>query len=187
MGCSPSDSKVFIRREKTFHILHFNDVYNLTEKEKEPVGGASRFITAMQQFDNLEPMVLFSGDIYSPSKLSQTMRGMHMVPFLQKAKVTAACVGNHDLDFGIDRFKELKKETEFPWLLTNVFVPGTKNPIGHATDHLIVHHKGIKIGMIGVAEEEWLTSIISLNKEDYEFQDFISTSKQWVDILREKG
>ena len=68
-------------------IIHFNDVYNVdsreeTEAEKEqaakaveegkepelqPVGGAARFATAVKAYDELSPMVLFSGDIFAPS------------------------------------------------------------------------------------------------------------------------
>lgn len=49
-------------------ILHFNDVYNIDANSKtEPIGGAARFVTAIKSFDDLEPLVLFSGDIFSPS------------------------------------------------------------------------------------------------------------------------
>lgn len=49
-------------------ILHFNDVYNIdVTTSTEPIGGAARFCTAMKSFDHLEPLVLFSGDAFSPS------------------------------------------------------------------------------------------------------------------------
>lgn len=48
-------------------IIHFNDVYNVEEREQEPVGGAARFCTAVKNYDHLSPMILFSGDIFAPS------------------------------------------------------------------------------------------------------------------------
>lgn len=49
-------------------ILHYNDVYNIdVSTSTEPIGGAARFCTAMKSFDHLEPLVLFSGDAFSPS------------------------------------------------------------------------------------------------------------------------
>ena len=71
--------------EKVVHVLHFNDVYNLASRpKKEPVGGAARFITATKQkSEGLNPLVLFSGDIYSPSKLGQIMKGTQMIPFFE--------------------------------------------------------------------------------------------------------
>ena len=44
-----------------------------------------------------------------------------MVPFLDRFKVHASVVGNHDLDHGIERFTELKEMNDIPWLLSNVF------------------------------------------------------------------
>ena len=48
-------------------ILHFNDVYNIEARETEPVGGAARMVTVVKEKKPLNPMVLFSGDIFNPS------------------------------------------------------------------------------------------------------------------------
>ena len=48
-------------------IIHFNDVYNIEERQKEPVGGASRFKTRVDSLRELRPLVLFSGDALNPS------------------------------------------------------------------------------------------------------------------------
>lgn len=49
-------------------ILHFNDVYNIDANTAiEPIGGAARFCTAIKSFQPLNPLVLFSGDAFSPS------------------------------------------------------------------------------------------------------------------------
>lgn len=61
-------------------ILHFNDVYEI-EESKDAVeietktgiystGGAARFVTAMEEHGSKEKLVLFSGDLLSPSSLS---------------------------------------------------------------------------------------------------------------------
>lgn len=48
-------------------ILHFNDVYNIEGRDREPVGGAARFKTCLDKFSYLRPLTLFSGDALSPS------------------------------------------------------------------------------------------------------------------------
>lgn len=49
-------------------ILHFNDVYNIDSNTNvEPIGGAARFCTAIKSLAHLDPLVLFSGDAFSPS------------------------------------------------------------------------------------------------------------------------
>ena len=75
--------------EKKLKILHFNDVYNLEERKEEPVGGAARFITALHSFKDENPLILFSGDIFSPSQLSPIKKGKHMMPFFELAKIDA--------------------------------------------------------------------------------------------------
>ena len=48
-------------------ILHFNDVYNIEPREKEPVGGAARFASKIATFKSRNPLILFSGDALNPS------------------------------------------------------------------------------------------------------------------------
>lgn len=48
-------------------LVHFNDVYNVEEHGKEPVGGAARFKTLVDSLHYLSPLVLFSGDALNPS------------------------------------------------------------------------------------------------------------------------
>lgn len=51
----------------TITILHFNDVYNIEQRNEEPVGGAARFCSVIKSFEPVQPLILFSGDIFSPS------------------------------------------------------------------------------------------------------------------------
>ena len=97
---------------KQLTILHFNDVYNVDVSNKqEPVGGAARFVYAVQQQKQAiqqetghEPLVLFSGDCFNPSLMSVSTLGKQMIPVLNALGLAAACVGNHDFDWGLDTF-----------------------------------------------------------------------------------
>ncbi len=51
-------------------ILHFNDVYELNPRNREPVGGAARLATRIKEHAADNPLVLFSGDAFNPSLLS---------------------------------------------------------------------------------------------------------------------
>lgn len=49
-------------------IIHFNDIYNVEpNSSREPIGGAARFLTAIKTFAHRNPLILFSGDAFSPS------------------------------------------------------------------------------------------------------------------------
>ena len=54
-------------KSRELTILHFNDVYNIEPREKEPVGGAARFATKVASFRHVNPMIVFSGDCLNPS------------------------------------------------------------------------------------------------------------------------
>ena len=125
-------------------MLHFNDVYNIEERAKastaevksEPVivAGASRFVTAFEQRNMHQKLVLFSGDLFSPSHLSTFLKGEQMVKVFNSLNVAVSCLGNHDLDFGIERMKELTTKTG-KWLLSNLNVNG--KPIGNLETYAV--------------------------------------------------
>ncbi|CRK28594.1 hypothetical protein BN1708_015266 [Verticillium longisporum] len=107
-------------------LLHYNDVYHLDPSSAEPKGGIARFVTAVNQYRSEdrfrgEPalITLFSGDAFNPSLESSVTKGEHMVPVLNSIGTDCACVGNHDLDFGVKQFEHLARKCNFPWLLAN--------------------------------------------------------------------
>lgn len=48
-------------------IIHFNDVYNIEPQKDEPKGGAARMSSYLNSCRDLDPVILFSGDILNPS------------------------------------------------------------------------------------------------------------------------
>ena len=82
-----------------------------------------------------------------------------MMPFLQKAGISVACVGNHDFDFGIETLGDLVSRTPFPWLMSNVKMKATGDNLSNTKDWEVVSHAGYKIGLIGLAEFDWLETI----------------------------
>lgn len=84
--------------KQPIHIVHFNDVYEVRENEKKEVcGGADRFATLVHSFKDKNPLVLFSGDLWNPSKLSAIFKGEHIVDVVNTIGIDAAGLGNHDL------------------------------------------------------------------------------------------
>ncbi|XP_026193454.1 uncharacterized protein LOC34619759 [Cyclospora cayetanensis] len=219
-------------------ILHFNDVYNIDSRE-DGSGGVARFVTAMQRFSHLHPLVFFSGDAFNPSLMSTYMKGRQMVPFLNLLKVHTACLGNHDFDFGIDELEYTIGSCNFPWLLTNVFersssddqkkldkymqskrvsptqlgsgaiqapyekrqteeqegeegdysddyfgLPG--EPIANAWKYRLFEWQGIRIGVIGLVEREWLDTLACISAEDVVYVDYVVAANRMCRFLRAK-
>jgi len=95
-----------ISTTQDIHILHFNDVYQIFEWKKEPIAGAARFKTAIDHFRHLDPLIIFSGDAYSPSTLTPATKGAHMVYPLNEIGVHVSCIGNHEFDIGLEELEK---------------------------------------------------------------------------------
>ncbi|KEF60577.1 uncharacterized protein A1O9_02138 [Exophiala aquamarina CBS 119918] len=177
-------------------LLHFNDVYHLDASSAEPVGGIARFQTVINHYRSGEKfkgqpelVTFFSGDAFNPSLESSVTKGSHMVPILNSIGTNAACVGNHDLDFGVRQFRSLTSQCTFPWLLANVLDPalGENVPLGNAQRTLMLtSSNGIKIGVIGLVEREWLVTINTL-PPDLIYKSASATAIELVPGLREQG
>ncbi|KAM0306538.1 hypothetical protein HYE67_002552 [Fusarium culmorum] len=177
-------------------LLHYNDVYHLDSSSAEPVGGLPRFISVCREYqegeqykDQPQALTLFSGDAFNPSLESTVTKGQHMVPVLDHVGTDCACVGNHDFDFGVKQFEHLSSQNKFPWLLANVIDLdiGNDTPLGHAKKtHMITASNGIKVGLIGLGEREWLETINSL-PPNLEYRSATAVAKELVPKLREDG
>ena len=103
--------------------------------------------------------------------------------------LTAATIQNHDLDFGVRQYRHLTSKCNFPWLLANVLDPalGEGVPLGNAKKtHMITTSNGIKIGLLGLGEREWLETINSL-PPDLIYRSASEVARELVPELRAQG
>ncbi|PSR82391.1 flagellar associated protein [Coniella lustricola] len=177
-------------------LIHYNDVYHLDPSSAEPVGGISRFISVVKEYQEGDRfkgqpdcLTLFSGDAFNPSLESSITKGSHMVPILNAINTDVAALGNHDLDFGVTQFRQLVSQCNFPWLVANILDPalGENVPIGNCKRTLMLTaSNGIKIGVIGLGEREWLETINSL-PPDLIYKSASETAKELIPQLRAEG
>jgi 5'-nucleotidase len=170
----------------TLTFLHFNDVYEIGEREKEPVGGIARFKTALNQFSELNPITLFSGDLFSPSSLSIITHGEHMVMPMNKFGTNVACLGNHDLDIDLEHLHTWIDQSTYPWLLSNVIDKHTNDFICGSKEYFVMERQGFKLGFFGLAEYDWILTLNTLTPEEVIYEDFIVCAKRMNEFLRKE-
>lgn len=163
-------------------IIHFNDCYNVQRNQQS--GGAASFLTAINQHRHLNPLILFSGDIISPSFISTFTKGEQMIPVLNDIGVHCAVFGNHEFDFGVDNLIQFVKKTSFPWLLSNVIDKETSNQLGDGKIYHIIERGGLKFGLIGLIEEEWLSTLSTLDSSDVIYEDFVTKGRELSKMLK---
>lgn len=73
-------------------------------------------------------------------------------------------------DLGEDQAIVLTNKCTFPWLLSNVkMVDGSA--IANSKDYEILEHNGIKIGLIGLAEYDWIVTLAHYDVDELSFQE----------------
>lgn len=161
-------------------------MYDLQPGDKEPVGGVAIFQSGISSYKTANTLTLFSGDVFSPSVLSDVYKGKHMVEPLNAFGIDVACFGNHDFDFELETVMELKKMTNFPWLLSNVYDKMTGNRLGDAEEYRLFEKAGKRIGIFGLAEKEWLDTLLVEYKPRCDYIDFVDYATHIVKVLKEE-
>lgn len=129
---------------------------------------------------------LFSGDIFSPSPLSKFCKGDQFIPFLQKLKLHAAVIGNHEVDNGEENFIRLQKKSELAWLCSNCKSRSHKKNLGHCDTYKIVNIGGIKVGLFGLIDEDWFNAS-TLNINEYVLEDVKEKGREMSSLLKNLG
>eukprot|EP01059_Diplonema_ambulator_P006430 TRINITY_DN16133_c1_g1_i2.p1 TRINITY_DN16133_c1_g1~~TRINITY_DN16133_c1_g1_i2.p1 ORF type:complete len:984 (+),score=272.86 TRINITY_DN16133_c1_g1_i2:2-2953(+) len=193
LSTNPSTLSSDVIRNMHLSFLHFNDVYHIAQSAKEPVGGAPRFSYKVKEYQHAYSSdLMFSGDCYNPSLMSTVTKGKHMTPILNELNIKVSVYGNHDFDFGLEVLQDLTESSNHPWLMSNVIDTRTNEP---AADGLMSYTyvkknrltgEDIKIGVIGIGEEEWLSCVKDL-PDFIEYRDAVAVARREATKLREAG
>jgi 5'-nucleotidase len=147
-------------------LLHFNDVYHVDQDR------ASTFATALKAHRTPHSAVFFSGDVLGPSVPSSITKGSHMIPVLNQLGVDAACIGNHEFDFGINVLHQRVLESKFPWILSNVVTKNTGDSIAETviTYTMKIPNQRVPgtfctVGVLGIVEPDWIDAVKCIQPE----------------------
>lgn len=74
---------------------------------------------------------------------------------LNEFGIAASCLGNHDFDFGMPQLEKLLRQTNFPWLLSNVLDSESPSGAKYIKRYLVIEQpqSGLRIGLIGLVEK----------------------------------
>lgn len=82
---------------------------------------------------------------------------------------------------------KLIKQTDFPWLMSNVVDNETGRPLGGGKiSHFILHNQ-ISIGLIGLVEREWLETLPTIDPTEVTYIDYVEAGNRLARELRNEG
>lgn len=165
-------------------FLHLNDVYEISPKQG--IGGFAPLMTLLRQERARAPEAIttLGGDLVGSSMMSGITKGTQMIELTNAIGLDVAVVGNHELDFGIEVFKQRMAESRYPWLATNMTAPdGVLFPNTHASHIRKVGE--ITIGFFGLITPE--TEHLSNTGATVKYLPVLETARTMVKQLRDQG
>ncbi|MCU0724585.1 MAG: 5'-nucleotidase C-terminal domain-containing protein [Planctomycetes bacterium] len=165
-------------------VLFFNDIHGhllpfnvkLPDGTRGEVGGIARLASLIRGIasDNHrrggKTVTLIAGDILQGTPMSTVFKGKPDVEIFNAIAVDAMTVGNHEFDFGLDNFLELKKLARFPFLSANVVWKESGEPLCDGAVSIPLA-PDLHLTVIGVTTTELLTTTKPSNVERIAVKD----------------
>ena len=166
-------------------VLHFNDDYQLTAVDQGKAGGLDRLAGLVRQYRARErcTLLLFAGDLISPSVESSVFKGAQLIDGLNLLGVDAAALGNHEFDYGPAELLKRIAESKFPWLVANALFPGAR-PFPSTRQFIVRSVCGTNVGIFGLITPETATSS---SPGGTWFVDPIPVARVLIPIMRRAG
>lgn len=76
---------------------------------------------------------------------------------------------------------------QFPWFLSNVQDKFTSEPLGHGNIKNIITWNNVKIGFMGLVEEDWLDTLGTINRSNLNYIDYVKVANQLCTELKAEG
>jgi 5'-nucleotidase/UDP-sugar diphosphatase len=143
------------------HILHFNDVYEITPVEAGQSGGLARVAALRRALRDSFPTLIttLGGDFVSPSALGtarvggERLNGRQMVNVLNAVGLDIAVLGNHEFDVSRDAFLARMNEARFVIIAANV-ADSAGRPFAKVAPHAIrtvrAGGRDVRVAFLGV-------------------------------------
>ncbi|HCE42170.1 MAG TPA: hypothetical protein DET40_01310 [Lentisphaeria bacterium] len=162
---------------KKITILQTADIHSRTGTDSLP--GIRQLASALNSERNNSGgpgkcLIVDCGDILQGSFAGSSSRGAVGLSFLNELKYDVWIPGNHDFDFGTDRFLEVMKSSSAHVIAANLYLDG-KRP---ASSWKVIEKNGVRIAVIGMTSP-------SLDKWHWGKNSYGITSSTFSDPLDE--
>jgi 5'-nucleotidase / UDP-sugar diphosphatase len=171
----------FMKELKKLVILHSNDMHGdfLSKDNQQLVGGVSMLSGYVTQVREEEESVLYciAGDMLQGSLIDSEFKGISTMEIMNYIAPDIACIGNHEVDYGLPHLLFLEKYAKFPIISANFYLKNQNTRL--LNGHRFIEIDGLKVLFIGILTEAILDSLKS--------DKFISTFIDIKDAASEVG
>lgn len=176
-------------------ILHTSDEHGwldayAPEGATKVRGGVANLLGLWRAEEHLldgSHVVLSGGDNLSGPAVSTWFRGEPAVEAMNLVGYQASVIGNHEFDFGVDGLRDRITQARCPYLGANIIDESTGAIADFALPHVMIPHRGVNVGVIGVTTPDTATDAHPLKIAGLRFEDIATTLKEHVPVVRDEG
>ncbi len=179
--------------------LHGHLVAEHSVEEKRELGGLDwlgGYLHRLRHGRN-PVLVLDAGDLFQGTLASNASRGKAVIAAYDALGYTASVLGNHEFDFGAEApdreifgaIRHRLAEATFPFLAANVVDrrTGRLPAWPHLLASEIVDERGLKVGLVGIANPQTPSLTVRRNVEGLAFEDPVGPIVREAAKLRAEG
>ncbi|MBO4678587.1 MAG: metallophosphoesterase, partial [Lachnospiraceae bacterium] len=144
---------VTVPAAKDIVVLYVNDVHCGIDDNL----GYQDLATVKNAYERLGNKVLLvdNGDAIQGDTVGTLSKGEYIIDIMNETGFDVAVPGNHEFDYGMDRFLELTKKAKFPYVSCN-FTDKDGKAIFDA--YKIIEVEGKKLAFVGICTPKTITS-----------------------------
>jgi len=138
-------------------ILHTNDVHCGINSDEDTFGYADlAAYRAKLESEGYTTLLVDAGDYSQGDVIGTVSSGEYLIRIMNELDYDVAVPGNHEYDYGMDRFIELKELSEFDVISSNFVELSTNEPV--LSRSVIKEVDGVKLGFVGITTPATVTS-----------------------------
>ena len=148
--------------EKDIVVLYTNDVHCAVDTG---IGYAG--LAAMEQAyrdAGADVILADCGDAIQGEPIGTISKGSYIIDIMNEMGYDVAAIGNHEFDYGSERFLELEGLAEFPYVACNFRYIDSGDTVVNA--YHIVEAGGVQVAFVGIATPETLIMSAPTNFQD---------------------
>ncbi|ACK43066.1 MULTISPECIES: bifunctional metallophosphatase/5'-nucleotidase [Dictyoglomus] len=176
-------------------ILHINDFHGRLQpyivksiSETIPVGGGAYLSYLINEERSKNPdgtILLSAGDMFQGTPISNIFKGEPVIKMMNYLKFDAMTIGNHEFDWGQELLQTWIKNSNFPYLASNIIKNGDYLP--NVKPYVILERKGLKIAIIGLTTPETAYIVKPDYVKDLTFLEPEKVLPNLIKEVKEKG
>lgn len=171
-------------KSKYVSIFAINDFHGTVEEDLTGKNlGMAKLAQVISELQAANPESIFvsAGDNYQGSSLSNLSQGKIVSDFFKYMNLAASTIGNHEFDWGSERFAEWERDGGFSFLACNLIEKQSGKLPSWCKEYELFNVGGHTICVIGVAT---IDTIFTTKKDLIEGYDFLDPAKTVRKVLR---